>query len=372
MSVSTRPTKLKAQIVVVGGGPAAAGCASLLTSAGARVILVAKRTNQIGRPAELIAPQTLGLLGAMGFDMEQATKLGRSIYGGVSSWGSETPKSWSNIVDLDGPGMSVDRSRFDQWMTDAAVARGVYALEDVELFQTERDNRQWKIRVVAHGSETHIAADWIVDATGRRASFSRTQCARPKRTDNLLALARSTLTSIGGRSHLLIEAVIQGWWYALPAPNGTVSAVIVTSPRQLKRTCQSIHGFWHSAFAASPLLLDQIGQECQWSPMCALPAAPGSLDVLYGSGWLAIGDAAAHYDPLEGHGVTRALESAKHAAEVLFSHSPHLALETYAEKIRGTFKEHLHKRRLIYAEAAERFRGKHYTATAQLMERSDV
>jgi flavin-dependent dehydrogenase len=79
---------------------------------------------------------------------------------------------------------------------------------------------------------------------------------------------------------------------------------------------------------------------------------------MYGADWFAIGDAAAAHDPLSGHGIQYAFETAFRAAEMA---SADTSLERlgaiYQEAITSRFTRHIENRARAYAEAAPRFPG---------------
>jgi len=81
-------------------------------------------------------------------------------------------------------------------------------------------------------------------------------------------------------------------------------------------------------------------------------AFPRVLDGIYGPDWLAIGDAAATHDPLSGHGIQYAFESAFRAAEIASSDMPlEQSGALYQEAILSRFESHMRNRELVYREA---------------------
>jgi flavin-dependent dehydrogenase len=77
---------------------------------------------------------------------------------------------------------------------------------------------------------------------------------------------------------------------------------------------------------------------------------------MHGPDWFAIGDAAAAYDPLSGHGILHALESAFRAADMAGADLPLAQVgPLYDEGIAGRFMRHIDSRADAYAEAAPHF-----------------
>jgi flavin-dependent dehydrogenase len=86
------------------------------------------------------------------------------------------------------------------------------------------------------------------------------------------------------------------------------------------------------------------------------PAFPRLLATPYGDGWFAVGEAAAAYDPISGHGVVFALETAFRASEMSLSDSPLAVLgPMYQDAIAWRYEDHLRRRDEIYREASDQF-----------------
>jgi flavin-dependent dehydrogenase len=77
-------------------------------------------------------------------------------------------------------------------------------------------------------------------------------------------------------------------------------------------------------------------------PPTVVLADSASLDVVAGSGWLAVGDAAASMDPLASTGIIDALKSGRMAAEVLLGGG--IRLEDYSRAILERHSENLRLR----------------------------
>jgi 2-polyprenyl-6-methoxyphenol hydroxylase-like FAD-dependent oxidoreductase len=73
---------------------------------------------------------------------------------------------------------------------------------------------------------------------------------------------------------------------------------------------------------------------------------------MHGHGWIAVGDAAAAFDPLCGQGVELALESAFRAFEATSAGSARLA-PLYQSAITDRYRRHLMRRAEVYDEAAD-------------------
>lgn len=113
-----------------------------------------------------------------------------------------------------------------------------------------------------------------------------------------------------------IESVPDGWWYAVSDPSGAQilarfgdHAVSGPSLDRL-RAAFAATNFLKSAFALPPAT--ELVHEA------VLNAESAALDRCAGEGWLAVGDAAAAFDPIASQGLSNALASANAAAQAAY------------------------------------------------------
>jgi flavin-dependent dehydrogenase len=117
--------------------------------------------------------------------------------------------------------------------------------------------------------------------------------------------------------------------------------------------------WWHWGLEAAPGVRERLHRTTVGlEEVRIVPAFPRLLRTMYGTEWFAIGDAAATHDPLSGHGIEYALESAFRAAEMASVDVPLERLgPVYQEAITGRFARHIVNRARAYAEAAPMFPG---------------
>jgi len=182
-----------------------------------------------------------------------------------------------------------------------------------------------------------LMADFLIDATGRRAAMARRLGARIVRDDTLLAhvfFIDETLDD----TYTHIEAVEDGWWYRAPVPGGKTVAMFVGAPasRRLARR----------------------------RPAAVLDASSFRLDHVAGPGWLAIGDAATALDPLSSHGLGNALFTGMRAAEAIVTGK----IDAYERAVDAMWSAYVSRRRELYASErrwpSSPFWSRRYTAPA--------
>ena len=98
------------------------------------------------------------------------------------------------------------------------------------------------------------------------------------------------------------------------------------------------------------------GTDLERQPIRGFPANSSIRETLSGKNWVAIGEAAAAYDPLHGEGLAAALvKGAALAGLVAGGSDLAISIGQYDAAERTTFAQYLRERRHTYARAAERF-----------------
>jgi flavin-dependent dehydrogenase len=305
-------------VVIIGGGPAGAATAlALRRHAPAIAISLVEADNyQALRVGETLHPAAEVLLQRLGVWEHFIADAHAPSYGTVSAWGSTQPESKAFFTTRFGAGFHLDRRRFDAMLAEQAEQQGVRLLPNTRLLKAARDDETWHLQLSQAGQMLSMTANFVVDATGRRAAFARQAGACRQRFDRLIGAFQ--FVSVDKQAHAdtrtWVEAVPYGWWYAALLPEQRVAlacmsdADIIRSLGLVRREnwlqaalqTQHIRGWLHNA-------------QLEDKPVLA-PAQAGWLQPCVGPRWLAVGDAAAQFDPLSGQGLTQALRGGIAAA----------------------------------------------------------
>lgn len=296
-------------MVIVGGGPAGAIAALRLVKAGARVLVVDRKRPERTEAAEILSPDGRALLEHEGLWNLIPWDISCPCTAMAAAWESPEPVWTSFTLNPAGCAWHINRSRLDAWMLDHLRASGVI-VERGAVDQVRRDGAGWRIEFT-DGHTRHAATSrYLALATGRS---SRAVRLAPRRAiDTLCLVAGIASPDPDDADALIVEATADGWWYSAPLVDGRLFVgwmtdfSLVTGGRYADAAASSLRRApLHARRAGSARLTATIGS-ATWAMS---PAA--------GPGWVAMGDAALARDPISGDGLTSALRSACHGADIV-------------------------------------------------------
>ncbi|MDQ3898275.1 MAG: NAD(P)/FAD-dependent oxidoreductase [Actinomycetota bacterium] len=326
---------LRADVAVVGRGPAGCAAAIVLAAAGADVVIVERSGDEGIRVGETLPPEVRVPLERLGVWDRFCGARHAASPGIVVAWGGAEPHENDFILNPYGAGWCVDRNRFDAMLADAAREAGAVVLPG-RAVDAWRSAGTWD---VAAGGEA-ISVRYVVDATGRASSFGRLLGARRVVHDRLVALV-SVTTAAGADRRALVEAGEAGWWYSARLPDDRLVVAFHTDPAPGLRLRWSDHlkGAPRTATRAFGASAGDVR---------VVPANSHRTEPAAGDGWLAVGDAAAAHDPICGLGIHWALESGIAGAEAVLAG----AIDGYRRDRHEHFDRYLATRREYYRAEA--------------------
>lgn len=392
---------MKQRVAVIGGGPAGAAAALTLARAGVSVVIFEKEISTGWKIGEGLPPAARPILQQLGVWERFVADGHLASYGNCSVWGSSELVDHSFVFNPHGTGWHLDRRRFDRMLLDAAIEAGAQVFSDIAVTDVQRMNSGWRLELgrnqfTAEAQRTQrprrdseeilcetsatlcasavkkddameplqspvdaLSADFVVDASGRSSWFARRQGARRINHDNLVGVA-ALLTAegeIADRDSLtMVEAVADGWWYAAqingekPPGEKLVAVFLSDADLDAARTAATVEG-WLSLLAETEHLRKRVerhGYRIELAPRI-VSANSSRLDVVAGDSWLAVGDAAAAFDPLSSQGIVTALEFGMLAAETILAGEPE-ALKRYSERLETMFAAYQANRNFYYSQ----------------------
>ncbi|HEX2058647.1 MAG TPA: tryptophan 7-halogenase [Actinomycetota bacterium] len=337
-------------VVVAGGGAAGSATAlSLRRHAPELSVAVVERTSHDElRIGETLPPHARDLLVHLGVWEAFQAEPHRAVYGTAAAWGGAELAANDFVLGGRGPGWHLDRRRFDALLAARAEAAGATFFRGSEVGVPARRRGAWEVPV---SSRATLGARFFVDATGTSARPARALGARAVVLDRLVAIALF-FSGGDGDPRTVVEGFRDGWWYSAGLPAGGRVGVCLTDADVARRLRLGIPEMW----------LEELRHTLHVSRALAGAAPEGEpvvravhsrrLDPARGPGWLAVGDAAATFDPLSGQGVYKALRGgifASYAVADWLLNRDEEAVARYGRFVEAEFRAYVETRTRYYA-----------------------
>ncbi len=336
---------------MVGGGPAGLATAVALRHQGLTVAVFERTNYRSLRIGEHIPPSTKAMLASLGLADVLATGRHASCPGIRSVWGSDEPAERDYFFHPHGEGVNLSRPDFDLSLAMLARQLGAVVVTEARITALSRAAGVWHLTVQSGGRQSQTHAGLLIDATGRAASIAKRLGARPIVYDELVAIF-GRVAGATPHSHLvLIEALVQGWWYSAGLADGSIIATFLTDPGLIDTSEATRIRAWRGQLNSAPLTAARIADPGQADALHVRTARTQRLDESAGDGWLAVGDAAMSFDPLSSEGISKGLEWGQRAAAVAAAicRGDRSAVRGYREDINRAFAEYLVTRYRYYA-----------------------
>lgn len=355
-------------VIVIGGGPAGTSTAIQLSRQGFKVAVLERTSYLPARIGETLPASASSLLAAIGIQSGSLEDALAPSSGVVSIWNSET--AHEQRFDLQsGPGWHLDRNRFDTTLAEIAASSGVRMRANSNVLHCDSTVGGWEMCVENEGKLSLMLSRWAVDATGPAAWLAQRCGAKRIRWDHLVGVAGFGASRTSD-DRTFLEAVSNGWWYAAQLPNGRCVATYLTDSELLPKNRTALRSFWKMQLRQTSLISSVIGDTVD--SLKTVPANSSILSKVMGTNWIAVGDAAATYDPLSAVGISKALENACDAAIAISDamNSQFARLQEYAKRIDFQFEEYLIKRHYYYSQV-ERWPDSSFWRTRQVRTHSE-
>jgi 2-polyprenyl-6-methoxyphenol hydroxylase-like FAD-dependent oxidoreductase len=340
-------------VLVLGGGPAGGAIALTLARAGRAVTLVERSRYEQPRVGETLAPSARLVLASLGL-WERFERQGHApSYAIRSAWGDARLYEQDFTFHPYGTGWHLDRQLFDGMIADAAEEAGATVYRGGHLEDNPREeDGGWRVSLRHQGVVRRFHASFVVDATGRAASFARRRGAVRKAHDALVGVlifsSPCSPSRISRGFYTLVEATESGWWYSALLPDLRMVAIYLTDADLLPRGRQALPAFWQARLKQTDHTRARLRSFNVESCLRVVVANSSTLDRLSGSGWLAAGDAAMAFDPLSSQGISQALESGALAGQ---------ALERHFEEDSAALPEYAAQRNQVFGRYAQLYEG---------------
>lgn len=339
-------------IVIAGGGPAGSAAALALLKNKYNVLIVESSYYKEWRVGEFLWPKISHHLSQLGVPDWLVVKGHCPCHSIQSAWGSDILLDQFFIFDPYGDGHVLDRKYFDAKFAQIAENAGATILRGTKITSMKRSESCWNLTIKQPNGYQQVHATFLIDATGRARTLMRKLGRKWYSYDEEVALVGILSKSKHVRAApavLLIESVENGWWYSLPLPNGSLLVAFLTDAKYLVKSNNSLAYFWQTELAKSRhTQLNANGYHLN-QKIRVKQASTGRLDRVSGPGWIALGDSASTCDPLTGSGISKAVQYAIIAGQLLEKKATiNTDLNVYADMVTRDFDSYIQQRADFY------------------------
>ena len=347
-----------ANVAIVGGGPAGAAAARLLSLWGKRVILLTRGPNP--RPlAESLPPSCTKLFDQLGVrELVDDAGFVRAT-GNTVQWAGK-PRT-IEMFDPGIQGYQVSRDTFDTLLLAATAASGVTVVRDVNVTGVARvENSHWRVAYQGAAGESFVDAQWVLDCSGRTGVVARRDWRRPSaaaRTIALVGIWERPEWPIEEPTHTLVESYARGWGWSVPVSDRRRYVTVMLDPAVTEIPVRAgLAEAYREELSRTSMIREILHGATPIGDPWGCDASAYSASQFADDGIVLVGDAASFVDPLSSFGIKKALASAWLASVAVNTAlgdstmvSP--ALELFATRERAMF-DHLQRQSAALARDA--------------------
>jgi flavin-dependent dehydrogenase len=314
----------RADVAVIGGGPAGVAAAIALVRGGARVVVAHDAAGRAGSAGETVPPAARPLLRDLDLWSSVASGAHRPVYANESAWGSDSVARTDFTCDPNGHGWHVDRPLLDGAWREVARRAGACVMHGARVAGIARVRDEWHLDFRVQESTCDVRSRWVIDCTGRTGVMA-THFGVGRSHDDRLVAAVATLARCGDPRGddrdgvTFVESTPDGWWFTAAAPAGRRVLVYFTDFSEPSARAAASGARFTALWGATPHLRERVRPDL-WriaSGPRLRPAGSTRLGRPGGDGWLAAGDALMAFDPISSQGVMTAVYTGYRAAEAV-------------------------------------------------------
>lgn len=314
---------------MAGAGPAGATVARILALNGLNVIFADPETRSIER-LEVMPPALIGTVTALGLgELLHDATISRPCIGIRKRWGSTGTVYDDFFAHQYGAGFIIDRGPYDRRLRTLAISAGARFVRGCVAI-TKPTGRPQTVRIMGEDGVAEVRPSIVVDATGRPAALARRLGAHRTLRERRVSICLAQARHLDAGTH-------PSWLEAESEPGGRSWIYEIAGPS----------GRWERWRVAQRGAASGI-------PPSVVDASSGHLDVMAGSGWVSVGDAAVCFDPITSQGLANALSTAITSAGLILSGDMQSteATDIYTAALRETFERSEAARQALYRQLA--------------------
>jgi flavin-dependent dehydrogenase len=343
-------------VAILGGGPAGTALALTLCLYSELTVAVIERTAyeeiRVGENVSASLLPLLDYLQVKDFFLADNHKL---VYNISAVWGNSLLNSRPSLFSQFGEGYLLDRSQFDCMLAEQVFSKGGKLFLRTKCLEGEHlEGGGWRMKLSHDSGESfELESRYLIDATGRQSRIAKRLGAKSVVCDSLVGISAflDFENNQPKTEEILIESVPEGWWYSAWLPDGKLSVVLMTDVDIMRQ--QQLHKQyeWGRLLSKAKHTSQRAWGGTFVYPLAVKPAHSHILDRAVGDDWIAVGDAAAAFDPLSSMGIGHSLTAGSHAAVALIEHhssNKNELLFEYQNGLERNFNTYLRMRHMYY------------------------
>jgi flavin-dependent dehydrogenase len=314
---NTKPAEYN--VVIIGGGPSGIATALTLNALGITNCVVDANRSPSRKFGEALPPNAKPILKQLGIQALIEHEAHSKYYGNQVAWGSKQLLVKEFISEVHGSGYLLNRLLFEKQLWEYYKKQKGKIYNGFKVKKIANRACGHTISIINQNQSEFLHCDFVVDATGRKASISQKLGANKMELDSQYALTFIVNSKKTIERNIFIESTPNGWWYASPIGNNEVTVMFFTLKKLIPNkselnmfVAKEMKASLHMRKFLNDFLLNN-------ATIRIIPAGSSRLEKSYGSNWIAVGDAACAFDPISSYGITSALASGYYAAQAIAS-----------------------------------------------------
>lgn len=343
-------------VVIIGGGPAGCTAALALEKQGVKKILVLESGAYdkfvIG---ESIPPSAKVVFNYLSIYEDFLQEGHLPCYGTCSYWGDDRKGFNDTVLSPYGHGWHLDRRKFNLFLSKKATQVGVEVQTNALFSDTDsQKDGSHEIAFVQDGIRKTVRTRVVIDASGAKSIFAKSQGSVQKESPSLVCLTRrfKILPEDDISSLTRIEAAPNGWWYGAKLPNDELLVAFYTDPETVKSSSMQQPDVWMEALNQTTSIQEGVYEnQALGRGIKGFQAKSFCLNRVVGKNWLALGDAASSYDPITSRGVYKSMTDACVAAQAIATllSTRSFPLDEFEHYVQGNYVNYLTERAHYYS-----------------------
>lgn len=323
---------LVADVCIIGAGPGGCAASLQLAKLGVDVVLLDKATFPRDKVCgDALSGKVISSLErsdpALVAELRKHVGLGPSwgvTFTAPSGRSLRVPFSRETGIGV-APGAILPRMEFDHFMLEAVKRDGhTRIMEGTQAKTFERTATGWSIKLIGTDrKETTIQCRLLIDGSGANSIFSKQIAGLLMEPRHHCAGVRAYFSGVTGLDPqgfielIFLKDLLPGYLWIFPLPNGRANVGLGLRSDMVSKRRVDLKKLLNELITVHPRLRDRFAHAKVEGPIqgMGLPLASKRWPIS-GEGYLLIGDAAHLIDPFTGEGISHAMISGVHAAEV--------------------------------------------------------